>query len=273
MDYMMDEAEEIVDEFDIEDYNIAEQGRHRVIALVKSCKKARLIGCGLSDTDCEVVASALMSNPSHLTELDMSLNKLQDSAVKLLCAGLESPNCQLETLRLERCWLSDIRVSDMGSALKSNPSHLKHLDLSHNMNLQDSGLKQLCGFLQGSLCILETLILDDCSLSDISSLAIALKSNPSHLKDLGLSWNSLQDSGVRKLCGFLERPDCKLESLRLEGCGLSEISCDYLAAALKSNSSAMRELILRGNDLQESDMKRLFELVESPDCRLEKLRW
>lgn len=39
----MDEAEEIVDEFDIEDYNIAEQGRHRVIALVKSCKKARWV--------------------------------------------------------------------------------------------------------------------------------------------------------------------------------------------------------------------------------------
>uniref|UniRef100_A0A3P9C4F8 Protein NLRC3-like n=1 Tax=Maylandia zebra TaxID=106582 RepID=A0A3P9C4F8_9CICH len=59
----------------------------------------RLTWCGLSETHCEVVASALKSNPSHLTELDISNNKLYDAAVKLLCSGLESPNCRLEILR------------------------------------------------------------------------------------------------------------------------------------------------------------------------------
>lgn len=66
----------------------------------------RLSNSRLSDVHCEVVASALRSNPSHLRELEMSVNKLQDSGVKLLCAGLESLNCRLETLEsvCVFCW-------------------------------------------------------------------------------------------------------------------------------------------------------------------------
>ena len=60
----------------------------------------RLKDCGLSETHCEVVASALKSIPSPLRDLDLSENSnLKDSGLKILSAGLESPNCRLETLR------------------------------------------------------------------------------------------------------------------------------------------------------------------------------
>uniref|UniRef100_A0A3B4WWX8 NACHT domain-containing protein n=1 Tax=Seriola lalandi dorsalis TaxID=1841481 RepID=A0A3B4WWX8_SERLL len=115
-----------------------------------------LTDCGLSETHCEIVASALKSSPSLLRELDLRRNSPSDSGIKRLSAGLESPNCRLEILRLSDCNLSAISCASLVSALKSNPSHLRELELSGN-NLQDSGVKELCGCLKNPDCKLETL--------------------------------------------------------------------------------------------------------------------
>uniref|UniRef100_A0A667ZV93 NACHT domain-containing protein n=1 Tax=Myripristis murdjan TaxID=586833 RepID=A0A667ZV93_9TELE len=217
----------------------------------------RLRYCSLTESSCASLASALKSNP-HLTELDLSGNRLQDSGVKLLFAGLKSPNCRLETLRLSDCWLSESSCASLASALKSNP-HLTELDLSENQ-LRDSGVKLLSAGLESPNCRLETL-------SCCASLASALKSNP-HLTELDLSENQLQDSGVKLLSAGLESPNCRLETLRLRSCGFSGSCCASLASALKSNPH-LTELDLSENLLEDSGVKLLSAGLESPNCNID----
>ncbi|KAG1961522.1 protein NLRC3 [Pimephales promelas] len=56
--------------------------------------------------------------------------------------GLKSPNCQLNILRLSGCMVTEEGCADLTSALSSNPSHLRELDLSYN-HPGDSGVKLL----------------------------------------------------------------------------------------------------------------------------------
>ncbi|CDQ65272.1 unnamed protein product [Oncorhynchus mykiss] len=118
----------------------------------------RLNHCNLSEGCCEVLASAL--NSSYLRELDPSDNDLQDSGTKLLSAGLENPHCKLETLRLSGCLITDEGCVSLDTALRSNPSHLRELDLSYN-HLGDTGVRLLSAGLEDPHLRLEKLNMEN----------------------------------------------------------------------------------------------------------------
>uniref|UniRef100_A0AAY5F563 NAL12 n=1 Tax=Electrophorus electricus TaxID=8005 RepID=A0AAY5F563_ELEEL len=101
----------------------------------------------------------------------------------------------------------------LASALNSNPSFLRELDLSFNL-LGDSGIKLLSGALRNPCCKLKKLKLFGCELTmkSCEAMSAALKNNSS-LTELDLSKNALQDSGVKLLSYGLKNPRCTIRNL------------------------------------------------------------
>ncbi|XP_042073945.1 NLR family CARD domain-containing protein 3-like, partial [Haplochromis burtoni] len=91
-------SEKDLDVFDLKKYSASEEALLRLLPVVKASNKALLSGCNLSERSLETLSSVVSSQSSSLKELDLSNNNLQDSGVKLLCVGIGSQHCKLETL-------------------------------------------------------------------------------------------------------------------------------------------------------------------------------
>uniref|UniRef100_A0A3P9HDM1 NACHT domain-containing protein n=1 Tax=Oryzias latipes TaxID=8090 RepID=A0A3P9HDM1_ORYLA len=229
----------------------------------QSLRSGRLSTEHLSPAQWSALVFILMSSEEDLKEFDLQKYNSSEEALLNLFS--------LIFFRLRYCNLSKRSCEVLSSILCSPACHLKVLDLSGN-DLQDSGVRLLTF---NNLTLTYSLFsLEYCRLTEMSGdhLSTALKSNPSHLTELNLNNNNLQDSGVRNLCAFLENPECRLKTLRLCDCRLSKTSCEVLAAALRSNPSNLKELDLGWNGFNVPDVKQLSDLRKSPDCSLKTLR-
>ncbi|KAM9468220.1 NLR family CARD domain-containing protein 3-like [Clarias gariepinus] len=280
---LLTSAEEL-EEFDLNKYisedKITEAVLLKVMPVIAASRKSIISWGSVGVNGVSALVSLFSSESSGLREvhltletLDLSWNKVEDSVVKDLSVVLANPHFKVENLRMIDCGVSDEGCVALTSALRSNPSHLRDLDLSYN-HVGDSGVKCLSALLENPLCKLETLRLHSCDVSDegCAALTSALRSNPSHLRKLNLSCNHVGDSGVKCLCAVLENPLCKLETLRLEHCGVSDEGCAALTSALRSNPSHLRDLDLSCNHVGDSGVKCLSALLENPLCKLETLR-
>ncbi|KAF4071801.1 hypothetical protein AMELA_G00266960 [Ameiurus melas] len=220
---------------------------------------------------CAALASALSLNPSHLRELELSENTPGGSGMKELCGVLKNQQFKLLKLGLCKCSLSEEDCAAVVSALRTNPSLLKELDLSEN-TIGNTGVKELSDLLQNPNCTLEILKLSKCSLTQTQcgDLAKALECNSSsHLKKLDLRGNySLL--GWNIFSSFLWKSNSKLIVGILSP--EAEEACDFLTKVLGKDPLLQSELDLSGKISGDSGVKQLSVLLKDLQCRPERLR-
>uniref|UniRef100_A0A8C3SL65 NACHT domain-containing protein n=1 Tax=Chelydra serpentina TaxID=8475 RepID=A0A8C3SL65_CHESE len=201
-----------------------------------------------------------------------------NSPVYLLCQALRDPNCKLKKLnelghnicslcapffcRLESCGLKIGGCGSLSHVLRTNQT-LSELELKWN-RLGDSGVKLLCEGLkcQNSRLLWGCELTADCC-GELSSVLTTRKT----LTEVNLNLNELGDSGVRRLCTGLRHPDCKLQKLWLDKCGLTA-KCGGVLSSVLSTSQTLIELSLNLNKLGDSGVKQLCKGLKHPELVL-----
>uniref|UniRef100_A0A8C1K9J8 Uncharacterized protein n=1 Tax=Cyprinus carpio TaxID=7962 RepID=A0A8C1K9J8_CYPCA len=175
----------------------------------------------LSAAHCSTIAYMLKMSEEPLDELDLSKYNTSDEGRRRLIPAVI--NCRKALLASCNLTCQDCEI--VSSALQSSNSVLRELDLNNN-DLQDSGVKLLSDGLKSPNCQLEILRLSGCMVTEkgCGYLSSALSSNPSHLRELDLSYNHPGQSGDQLLKHKLQDPNYKLQILNMDHGGGTRVS-------------------------------------------------
>ncbi|XDV32882.1 hypothetical protein PO909_003559 [Leuciscus waleckii] len=249
-----------------------ELGDHSLVEEIQQyLQSGRIKEAKLSSSQWSAVVFVLLTLHNRLDTFNLSYFVGRDNKTEILkvLQKLLPVIKDSRSVQLSCCGVTDEGFAALTSALRSNPEHLRKLNLSFNKIGKSVNL--LSDVLQNPHCKLEKFELTNCGVTDegFAALTSALRSNPEHLRELSLSWNKIGKS-VDLLSDVLQNPHCKLEKLWLSYCDVTDEGFAALTSALRSNPEHLRKLDLSGNKIGKS-VNLLSDVLQNPHCKLEKL--
>lgn len=219
-------------------------------------------GRGPTGSNCTALAYILLMSGEILDELDPKKYNPSPSACRRF---VKAVRCCRRAIFTD-CELTEVCWESIASVLHLENGVLIELDLSDNYGME-KGAKLLSDGLRSPHCKLEMLRLQRChfSQSSCAELVLALTCISSRLRELDLSGNNLQDSGVEALFQGTSYPH--LQILKLSWCCLTERSCPLVFTLID-----LKALDLSNNDLLDSGVKILAEIIRIQTCKLQILR-
>ncbi|KAG0335578.1 NACHT, LRR and PYD domains-containing protein 14 [Podila horticola] len=190
----------------------------------------------INDVGCISIAKIIMG--TLLSHLDLSFNKISDWGASTILAAFESNELQLRDINMEANPLSFAGGVDICKILALPESRITHLDL-RGAKVTDVGMPYLAEALKSHNCVVMSLNLFDCQLTDAGILKIAIKlSVNKSLRVLGLGCNNIGDLGILALSqaltlnSYLEELDLSENDMALSREGL-----EALMSAMTTNTS------------------------------------
>uniref|UniRef100_A0A3P8NQR3 B30.2/SPRY domain-containing protein n=1 Tax=Astatotilapia calliptera TaxID=8154 RepID=A0A3P8NQR3_ASTCA len=219
----------------------------------------------LSPAQWSALVFILLSSGKEMDVFDLKKYSASDEALLRLLPVVKASNKAL----LSECNLCERSYEALCSVLSSQSSSLEELDLSNN-DLQDSGVKLLSAGLRSPTCTLKSLSLSGCLITGegCTSLTSALSCNPSHLRELDLSYNHPGDSGINLLMAGLKDPRWRLDTLRVEPAGVQWLTPGlrkYSCQLTIDTNTVHTNLKMSDNNRKVTGVKEIQSYPDHPD--------